>query len=73
MPYFLKKPFWFFITPILVGLIFCLVVLGNIFEVKAELATTTVTVVSVCGNDVREANEVCDRTDLAGKTCQDFG
>lgn len=29
--------------------------------------------ISICGNDIREANEKCDRTDLAGKTCQDFG
>lgn len=29
--------------------------------------------ISICGNNVKEANEVCDGTDLAGKTCQDFG
>jgi hypothetical protein len=29
--------------------------------------------IAICGNNVKEANEVCDGTDLAGKTCQDFG
>jgi len=29
--------------------------------------------ISVCGNNIKDSNETCDGTDLAGKTCQFFG
>ena len=35
--------------------------------------TSLCTSSAVCGNDTKELGEVCDGTDLVGKTCQDLG
>ena len=69
-----KKLFVFFIIPILLGLIFYLVSLGDNFEAQADVATTSVNiVVSVCGNGIVESGEQCDGSNLAGQTCIGLG
>lgn len=72
----LKK--FLFISIFLTLLIFFIFLNGDIFNFSQVLAAETAAVqatikISVCGNNVREADEVCDGTDLAGKTCQHFG
>lgn len=71
---FEKKHLAFFITPILIGLIFYLVPL-NIFEARADVATISVSVevTSICGNDSVEGDEQCDGSDLGGQTCVSLG
>ena len=63
-----------FVFLILVSIFYFLNSLNLIEDIQAQTAVVISTVkIAVCGNNIREANEVCDRTDLAGKTCQDFG
>jgi len=70
-PLFTKKYLVFFITPILGGLIFSLCGFGNIFEVRAEIATTSVSIqIAVCGNGVIEIGEECDDgNNISGDGC----
>ncbi len=54
---------------ILAGLTF-----NHFYNVKAQNATIWATIkISVCGNNVKEEGEQCDRTDLGGATCQSLG
>ena len=68
--FFKKKHLWFFIVPILSGLIFYLFPL-TIPNVQADTAATTSLLVSItiCGNNILESGEQCDGTDLGGETC----
>ena len=45
---------------------------GNIASETRSIIIDTNYVPSVCPNNVKEGNEVCDGTDLAGKTCLNF-
>ncbi len=44
------------------------------FSLAASDATVNVTAkISVCGNDIKEGGEHCDRSQLGGKSCSDLG
>jgi len=43
------------------------------FALSGQGMVETTIIISICGNNVIDEGEVCDGTDLAGKTCQDFG
>ena len=73
MPSEIKKHLLFFIIPILIGLIFCLIIFGDAFEVQADMATTSVQIISICGNGIIESGEQCDGSNLAGQTCTGLG
>lgn len=45
----------------------------SVQSVKASSATTSVTVLMVCGDGLRDAGEVCDVNDFGGLTCGNFG
>lgn len=49
----------------------------SVFSLKSAPAqagvSVTARVSAICGNDKAELEEVCDRSDLRGKKCQDFG
>ena len=44
-----------------------------IFAGTLRLDIETTIKISICGDNIKDENEECDGTDLAGKTCQDFG
>jgi len=58
--------------------ILVLITLGGLvfgfYNTWAQASGVTATVrIIICGNNIREGDEECDGSDLAGKTCQDFG
>ena len=65
----------------LILLIFFLIIpfyLGGLFydSKLASAATTKIEAtikMTICGNNIKEAGEDCDNTDLTGKNCQSFG
>jgi hypothetical protein len=46
---------------------------ATLFLGENEITCPTDCASGSCGNDAKEAGEVCDGTDLDGKTCRDFG
>ncbi|MDD3491365.1 MAG: hypothetical protein PHG13_00075 [Candidatus Pacebacteria bacterium] len=62
----------------LIFLIIAFVLFYQIGIIFAEIKTIidfhihTTIKISICGDNIKDDNEVCDGTDLAGKTCQDF-
>jgi len=54
-------------------LIFVLAFGWTSFTFSQQTIIETTVRISICGNNVIDEGEVCDGTDLAGKTCQDFG
>lgn len=44
-----------------------------IFAGFIELGIESTIKISICGDNIKDDNEVCDGTDLSGKTCEDFG
>ncbi len=56
----------------LLSLLFELLIFKSVFASQISQIQATIRI-SVCGNNIREGTEVCDGTDLAGKTCQFFG
>jgi len=44
-----------------------------LFAGTQVLEIETTIKISICGDNIKDDNEECDGTDLAGKTCQDFG
>lgn len=61
-----QKFFIFFIFLLFFSLV------GLVFSDHNSSVESTIKI-AVCGNDIQEADELCDGTDLAGQTCQDFG
>jgi hypothetical protein len=57
----------------LFGVIFLFSLFLKFEETKAKISTTTITIVSVCGNNIREGSEQCDGKDLGGQTCTSLG
>ncbi len=45
----------------------------NDCDLLVDTADSGCVSISVCGNNVKEGDEVCDGTDLAGETCTDLG
>ena len=46
---------------------------GAVRPARASTATTSVTVLLVCGDGVKDASEACDGTDFGGLACHDYG
>ena len=67
--YYLSRSITIFLFIVfLIGLLF------SPFLVSADTSLTSVTIqISVCGNNLKEAGEQCDGTDLGGATCQSLG
>jgi hypothetical protein len=57
----------------LFGVIFLFSLFLKFEKTNAKISTTTITIVSVCGNNIREGSEQCDGSDLGGQTCTSLG
>lgn len=66
--YFLFSQKFLFLLVLFFTIIYC----GKIVFSQSNQLTSTVRI-AVCGNSIVDDNEICDSTNLAGKTCQDFG
>jgi len=64
-----NKSFFRRIPPLTLFIIFSLLIAVHTFASTTQLQIK----IMGCGNNEIEFDEVCDGTDLAGKTCQDFG
>ncbi len=62
-----------------INIFFIIIILFIVFDfsIKNTFAASSsnfkIEILSFCGNNIREGSEVCDGTDLNGRTCQNFG
>lgn len=68
-----KLPYLIFFLIILFGFKLFFISLVNNSQAENYTSTTSVTVLLVCGDGMKDTGEVCDGNDFGGQTCLDYG